>query len=143
MFHCCAVRDQFDGILPELFTDKSASIVKFKIHTDIQQRCLESDSVQYVDALTCRNFPGYTPPVGLTGNILCISYNELPQAKSPAIEYINMMGELTLCQDWFGKKALEIEDPRALEYDVYCTLFYRDTYWDVQENYALKRLDLA
>ena len=135
------MKDQFDGKIPELFTDKSASITAFKIHTDIQQRCLESESVQYVDALTCRNFPGYMPPVNLTGNILCISYNELPQAKSPAIEYINMMGQLTLCQAWFGESATDTDAQRALQYDVYCTLFYRDTYWDVQENYALKRLD--
>ena len=69
MFYCSAVRDQFDGVRPQLFTDKSASIVSFKLHTDIQRRCLESDSVQYVDALTCRNFPGYTPPINLTGKL--------------------------------------------------------------------------
>ena len=129
MIHCVAKPGQdFDGIIS---SDKSASIVSFKLRTDIQYKSLEANNVEYVNALTSRNFPDYIPPSGLTGNVLCINMNELPQAKTPS-EYIHLLGEVVVCQDW----AVE------LEYFVFITLFYGDTYWQINQNYQRGVLDL-
>ena len=57
--------------------------------------------------------------------------NELPQAKQSA-EYIHLMGELVVCQDWATE----------LEYFVYITLFYGDTYWQINDTYQRGVLDL-
>ena len=129
MIHCVPLPQQ--RYEDTIASDKSASIVGLKLRTDIQYKSLEAHSVEYVNALTCRNFPEYIPPSDLTGNVFCISMNELPQAKTPA-EYIHLMGEIKVCQNW----------AISLDYYVYITLFYGDKYWQIQETYQRGVLDL-
>ena len=129
MIHCIAKKNHDE--VTKISSDKSASIVSVKLRTDIQYKSLEADSVEYVNALTCRNFPGYTPPLGLTGNVFCINMNELPQAKESA-EIIHLMGEIDVCQDWSV----------SLEYSVYISLFYGDRYWQINDTYQRGILDL-
>ena len=96
MFYCKTKK----GTTHELLTDKSASIVAIKLHTDIHANCIDIQSRQHIDALTTRNFHGYRPPLNETGNVFALAWNELPQAKQ-AFEYNHLRGEITTSQDWY------------------------------------------
>ena len=117
-----------------IMSDKSASIVGLKLRTDIHPQALVVSSRQHVEALTLRNFPQYHPPLGETGNVFCIAINELPARKLVAIEYNHLHGEIEVRQDWHTSA--------ELDYGVYISMFYTDTYFSVDKNYVCGRLDL-
>ena len=135
MIYCKSANEQDRGPQRKyIMTDKSASIVRVKLRTDIQPQAFDVTSRQHVDALTLRNFPQYEPPIRDTGNIFCISINELPVRKNVAIEYNHLHGEIDVRQDW--------HTAAPLKFGVYISLFYTDTYFSVAKNYVCGKLDL-
>jgi hypothetical protein len=135
MIYCKRKRtDHARGEYRYIMSDKSASIMRVKLRTDIHPEALDVRSRQHVDAITLRNFPQYQPPLRVTGNIFCIAINELPARKNVAIEYNHLHGEIDVQQDWHTSS--------PLQYGVYISLFYTDTYFSVDKNYVTGKLDL-
>ena len=112
---------------PEFYSDKSASITKLILRTDVVPTVINAVGQHRIDALTTRNFPYYTPPVNKTGNIFCICQNELPEIRTTANNHL--FGEVTVEQDWVN----------YVDVEVYVVMFYRDSYFDVERNYQVKR----
>ena len=122
------------GFTGHLMSDKTASIVEVKLRTDLQPEALHIKGRHHIDALTLRHFPQWEPPIHETGNIFCIAINELPARKNVSIEYNHLYCEIKVRQDWYTSA--------ALEYGVYISLFYGDTFFGIQKNFASGRLDL-
>ena len=118
---------------PTIFTDKAASVVGGTLRTDLNPRIYRIADRTTVDMVTMRNYDGYFPQIGMTGNCLALPFHELPRRKIVSSGFNNLHGNITLSQDW---------RTNAIDVDVYATFFYGDTFFDIDNNYQTKQLEL-
>ena len=118
---------------PTIFTDKAASVVGVTLRTDLNPRIYRIQDRTTVDMVTMRNYDGYFPQIGMTGNCLALPFHELPRRKIVSSGFNNLHGDITVSQDW---------RTQAIDVDVYATFFYGDTFFDIDNNYQTKQLEL-
>ena len=110
----------------------SASIVALQLRTDVSNQNINLISRHHCDAVTTRNFPQYKPPTGVTGNVVALTYNELPRQREVLTEYNHLHGKLSIQNELLGDT----------EQSVYCVIIYKDTFLQIENHYALKNRDL-
>ena len=86
-----------------------------------------------VDIVSTRRFPQYTPPIGLTGNVLALAWADLPIRKNVSAGHNRLHGEVEIEQDWYKGD---------LKTDVYVTLIYNDSYFAIDREYQTCRVEL-
>ena len=111
---------------------KTASLTKFFIRTDVSNVNLDLQSRYHIEAITTRNYPQYKPPIDMTGNLLALTYNELPRAREVAIEFNHLHGSVTIQQDFASQH----------ECIVYIVVIYKDTFLSIQNDYTFKNRDM-
>ena len=127
-------QDEYVLTHPTIFTDKSASIIAAKFNTDLSPRVYKIDNRFTVDMVTSRNYPGFAPPIDITGNCLALPYHEIPRRKNVSSGYDSLHGSVTISQDWCRDAPLQVT--------VYATFFYGDTFFDIGNNYQTCKLEL-
>ena len=115
-------------------SDKGAAIVNATISTDIQQNCLVASNRERVNAMTLRNFPEYIAPVGKTGGVLAVVFNEFPQRKAVAEGWNHIYGEVHAEQDWSDKE---------IEVDVFLSFFRTDVLLEINEDFVKSNIHLT
>ena len=118
---------------PTIFSDKAASVVGVTLRTDLSPRVYKIDDRTTVDMVTLRNYPGYFPQLGVTGNCLALPFHELPRRKIVAARFNNLHGDIKISQGWSNI---------ALDVEVYATFLYGDTFFDIEHNYQRGILEL-
>ena len=108
-------------------TDKSAAVTAVTFSTDIQQNCLVASSRERVNAMTVRNFPEFMAPVGKTGGVLGVVFNEFSQRKKVAEGYNHLRGEVSIEQDWSDV---------PIEVDVFISFFRTDVLLEIHDHFA-------
>jgi len=120
------------NLYPE--SDKSAAITAVKISTDLQANCINADSHYQVNAMTVRNFNEYVAPVGKTGGVLGLVFNELPQRKTVSGGFNHINGSVSIEQDW---------SDGPVEIDVYMSILRTDVMLEIDENFAKSNIHLS
>ena len=134
MFYCRSEYTTLEKMTKNvLLTDKSCSIVSCTLRTDNSNRSLKLDSKMLVDIVSTRRFPQYTPPIGLTGNVLALAWADLPIRKNVSAGHNRLHGEVEIEQDWYNA---------GLKTDVYVTLIYNDSYFAIDREYQTCRVEL-
>ena len=100
-----------------LIADRTASLSKVHIRTDLSNENVALDSREMIDAVTMRNYPEYCPPLGASGNLLAMPYNEFPRAKEVVNGFNHLFGEIAITQDF----------TQSLKCDVFLVINYKDT----------------
>ena len=118
---------------PTIYTDKAASVTGVTLRTDLNPRIYRIRDRTTVDMITMRNYDCYYPQIGITGNCLALPFHELPQRKIVSVGYNNLHGDITVSQNWRNQ---------SLDVEVYATFIYGDTYFDIDNNYQTKQLEL-
>ena len=82
--------------------------------------------------MTTRNYLQYKPPTGITGNVVALSYNELPRQREVLSDFDHLHGQLTIQNELQGSSVQS----------VYCVLIYKDTFLQIENHYAVKDRDM-
>ena len=100
-----------------LIADRTASLTKVHIKTDISNQNIDLNSREMIDAVTMRCYPQYCPPRGAGGNLLAMPYSEFPRAKEIVSGFNHLFGEIAITQDFAPK----------IKCDVFMVINYKDT----------------
>ena len=111
---------------------QSASITALQLRTDVSNQNISLQSRHHCDAMTTRNFPQYKPPTGVTGNVVALTYNELPRQKEVLSEFNHLHGQVSIQNELHGTSVQS----------VYCVIIYKDTFLQIENHYAVKNRDL-
>ena len=115
-----------------LHQEKSASLVAFKLATDVSNVNLDLQSRYQIEALTTRNYPQYKPPIDKTGNILALTYNEIPRAREVAVDFNHFRGSVTVSHDLLMPVLV----------DVIMVIIYKDSFLQFTNDYQFKNRDM-
>ena len=78
--------------------------------------CQERGAI-FAAGVVPRNYPEYCPPLGASGNLLAMPYNEFPRAKEVMNGFNHLFGEIAITQDF----------TQSLKCDVFMVINYKDT----------------
>ena len=112
--------------------DKTASIINLKLASDVSNQNLALTSRYHCDAVTTRNYPQYCPPIHHTGNVVALTYNEVPRVKEVATEYDHLRGSITIKQDFMPVHTCSVQ----------LVVIYKDTFLEIRNHHAFKGQDL-
>lgn len=126
MFFCKTTNVPLQG------NDNTADILTMKLRSDVSNEHLHLTSRHHINAITTRNFPDYCPPIGVTGNVLAITYNEVPRSREVQVDFNHLSGFVDTGHT----------SDYQISYDVYLVVIYKDSFVKLTSDYAHKERDL-